>query len=398
MSIRKRTWETAKGERVAWLVDYVDQDGKRHARQFKTKGDATSFANRTGVEIENNEHVAINRHSMTVERVGALWLETCRARKLKEMTVRGYEQHLRLHINPILGKTKVARLGVSEVRSFLHRLQEQGRSAPVIASVRVSLGCLLTEALERKFATRNPVRELSKRRSVGTVSARHEERIEIGVDVPTNEEIGAIIHALADNPFRPHILASIFLGIRISELRGLAWRNVDFAAKRVAITQRADAKKTIGSPKSKAGKRSIPMFPMLTNALKEWKLRSTGDLVFPGPEGEPLGIEVIVRRGWWRAQIDAGVVNGKLPKYTGIHSARHWFISWCANPASRGGRGMDWKEVQEIAGHASLAITMGTYAHLLPRDADDNAMEQAEAALLGLVPRNINATKPGFSQ
>ena len=67
------------------------------------------------------------------------------------------------------------------------------------------------------------------------------------------------------------------------------------------------------------------MFDLVANALKEWKLRSTGDLVFVDKNGQPLGIEVIVRRGWWRSQIDAGVVTGTLPKYTGIHCARQFF-------------------------------------------------------------------------
>ena len=46
--------------------------------------------------------------------------------------------------------------------------------------------------------------------------------------------------------------------MRASELRGLAWANVDLEAGSIHIAQRADAWGNIGAPKSKAGKRKIP--------------------------------------------------------------------------------------------------------------------------------------------
>jgi integrase len=43
MSVRKRTWTTAKGEKKeAWIVDYVDQDGDRHTETFKRKKEAAN--------------------------------------------------------------------------------------------------------------------------------------------------------------------------------------------------------------------------------------------------------------------------------------------------------------------------------------------------------------------
>jgi integrase len=54
-------------------------------------------------------------------------------------------------------------------------------------------------------------------------------------------------------------------------------------------------------------------------------------------------------------------------KYTGLHSLRHYFASWClARPPV--GMGLNLKEVSSRIGHSSIQITADTYSHLLPRD------------------------------
>jgi integrase len=52
--------------------------------------------------------------------------------------------------------------------------------------------------------------------------------------------------------------------------------------------------------------------------------------------------------------------DGKL-KYTGLHSLRHFYASWCINPVDRGGQGLPPKVVQDRLGHSSIVMTMDTY-------------------------------------
>ena len=52
MSVRKRTWTTAKGvEKEAWVVDYVDQSGKRRLKTFAKKKDADRYEATSRVEV-----------------------------------------------------------------------------------------------------------------------------------------------------------------------------------------------------------------------------------------------------------------------------------------------------------------------------------------------------------
>ena len=80
----------------------------------------------------------------------------------------------------------------------------------------------------------------------------------------------------------------------------------------------------------------------------------------------------------------AGLLDAEgKPKYTGLHSLRHFYASWCINPIDRGGQGLPPKVVQERLGHSSIVMTMDTYGHLFPAGDDTRKrLADAERALL----------------
>jgi integrase len=91
------------------------------------------------------------------------------------------------------------------------------------------------------------------------------------------------------------LLTAIFTGLRASELRGVAWANVDLARGALKVRQRADAYGRIGSPKSAAGSRTVPLPPLVANTLREWKLaQPQTDLVFAAPSGQAVAMSTLV--------------------------------------------------------------------------------------------------------
>jgi integrase len=70
-------------------------------------------------------------------------------------------------------------------------------------------------------------------------------------------------------------------------------------------------------------------------------------------------------------------------KYTGMHTLRHFFASWCINRKEDGGRALPAKLVQERLGHASIMMTLDTYGHLFQRGDDSAEMAEADRTLLG---------------
>jgi integrase len=96
MSIRKRTWKNSKGDaKEAWVVDYIDQAGKRRLKTFERKKEASAFAATATVEIKHGLHTP-ESESPTVSEAAAAWIADCG--DLERATLAQYRQHVTLHI------------------------------------------------------------------------------------------------------------------------------------------------------------------------------------------------------------------------------------------------------------------------------------------------------------
>jgi len=405
MSVRKRAWTTSSGvEKEAWVVDYADQAGKRRLKTFTKKKAADNFAATANVEIRAGIHTA-DSASISVKEAGKLWIETCEQAGLARTTVEAYRQHLRLHIEPYLGSIKLSQLSAPNVRQFEDKLARgdspaggspQPRSPAMAKKIRTSLSSLLSDAQERGLVSRNVVRELRRARKPGKerqAARRQKGRVKVGVDIPTRDEVKAIVEA-AKGRWRPFILTAIFTGLRASELRGLRWADVDLEKRELHVRQRADRFNAFGKPKSESGERTVPLTPIVVNTLKEWRLacpKGDKDLVFPTGSGNVESHSNIVKRGLEPTLVAAGVViTGRGPsgelvargKYTGLHAFRHFYASWCINRRADGSLELPAKVVQERLGHSSIVMTMDVYGHLFPRSDDSAELEAAERSLL----------------
>jgi integrase len=395
MSVRKREWTTPKGEaRQAWVVDYFDTTGKRRLKTFKLKKDADRFAATASVEVREGVHVA-DSASVTVDKAASLWITSGESGGLERSTINQRKSHLEHHIVPLIGQVLLSKLTVPAVRDFEDTLRKEGRSPAMVKKVLTSLGSILSDAAERGLCMRNPVRDIrsSRKGRDRRQEKRQKGKLEVGVDIPTREEIKALVTALDDH-WRPLLVTAVFTGMRSSELRGLRWQDVNFKRSEINVNQRADQYKEIGPTKSEAGVRTIPVPPLVTTALKAHKLKQPHgtELVFGNPDGEPRSHTNIVNKGLIPAMVRAGVTvaAGKdeegqpilKAKYTGLHALRHFYASWLINRKEDGGLGLPAKMVQERMGHSSIVITMDTYGHLFPRADDGTELAQAANILL----------------
>jgi integrase len=378
MSVRKRKWTTSKGvEQEAWIVDYVDQEKKRHFKTFDKKKDADAYHATVRVDVMAGTHIAPSK-SVTVKEAGEKWIKSSAG--LERSTLDQYRQHLDLHIRPFIGGKRLSDLNLPTVRSFEDRLRDYGLSPAMVRKVLTSLSSILADAHERGYVAQNVVRDLRSRRRKGKdrqAEKRQKGKLVVGVDIPTPEEANAIL-SNAKGRWRPLIITAIFTGLRASEIRGLRWADVDLKAGELHVRQRADRFNIIGKPKSAAGERVVPFGPFVANTLREWKLRCPKgelDLVFPNGVGKIESLANIINRGLIPAQ------PGKT-KYTGFHSLRHFYASWCINSVKDGGQGLLPKVVQERLGHSSITMTMDRYGHLFPRGDDAKELDAAERALL----------------
>jgi integrase len=400
MSVRKRTWITKGVEKSAWVVDYTDQGGKRRLKSFAKKKEADAFASTTSVEVRQGIHVA-DSATVTVEEAGKLWLAAGAAAGLERTSLDQRKQHLNLHIVPFIGTTKLSKINhTSFVRGFQDKLREEGRSPAMVKRVTISLGSLLANAQEEGLVVRNVVHELSRstsKKAAGKVEKRQKPKPQVGKDIPTNDEVKAILAAAEGTRWHPLLLTAAFTGMRASELRGLRWDNVKFKDGIIKVLERADRYHDMGATKSEAGNRDIPVIPIVLDTLKKWQAecpKGELGLVFPTGAGKIEGHSNIVNRGFLPIQVKAGVAvdtgnndeDGQpilTGKYGGIHALRHWFASWCINKKADGGLELPAKAVQARMGHSNIAVTLDTYSHLFPAQDEKRELEAAQQAFFG---------------
>ncbi|MBA3677900.1 MAG: site-specific integrase [Sphingosinicella sp.] len=391
-SVRKRTWTSPNGEeKTRWVVDYKDSAGKRRAKQFVRKKEADAWLIKTAWHVTQGPHTP-DSQSITVISAGELWLARARRDQLEHTTIAAYEQHLRLHIVPLLGHRKLSQLTKPAIEAFRDILIET-RSRPMAARVMRSLRSLIGEAERRGYIAQNVAHGVAVRRA-----NRDQRRIEI----PSKVEMRAMVDAAkaSDNPMdAPLVLTCVFQGLRASELRGLPWRSVDLRAGTLHIEQRADSRLLIGPPKSSAGRRIVPLADCVVSSLRKWRLRCPAtdlDLVFPSPRGKPLSHASLHKMHLWPVQVTAGICDPKLDsagdpvidnkgaikkaaRYS-THALRHCAASlWIEQRVNP-------KRIQKWIGHSSIQMTFDVYGHLFDQaDADAAVMAAVEREVFGAV-------------
>lgn len=401
MSIRKRNWTTRAGvAKSGWQVDYRDAQGARRSKQFARKKEADDFVAKASHEVRLGTHTA-DSQSLTVAAAAANWIKRAQREDLEASTIAAYQQHVRLHIDPFLGARRLNQLTKPVIETFRDALIDAGRSRDMVGRVLRSLSSIVGEAERVGYVAQNVCKGVKLRRA-GREKAK--------VIPPSKEDMRALIEqagklANAKPSALPMLMVLIFAGLRASELRALAWRNVDLKARTITIDQRADFQNTIGPPKSAAGRRTIPVPEPVIAELTKWKLRcppSDLGLVFPSDAGTPIFHPNIVAGFQEPLQIAAGItrpkiVNGKAvlddnsePVLEGrhsLHAFRHAAASlWIE-------RRVPAKRVQTWMGHSSIQVTFDTYGHLFAAIEDDAEVMAAMASeVMGSVAENETLT------
>lgn len=392
-SVRKRTLPSGK---TAWQVDYTDAAGKRRSKQFRTKREADAHETKVRAEVSQGIHVA-DSASVTVAHAAELWIKAGQTDGLEASTTKQREEHARLHIIPLIGGMKLTQLTAPTIENLKDALMKD-RSRAMTRAVLTSVRGMLALARRRGLVGQNPAEgvKVDKRRAEDDDDAPIPPKDLIRAILLKSTEIWPLVrvtqgrwvagqgrpkHTIAI-PWRPLLVTAIFTGMRASELRGLRWPHIDLAAGVIRVRERADRYQKLGPPKSRAGRRDIPLAPMVTSVLREWRdvcPPTEQNLAFPTDEGRIILHTNLLRQGYYPVLKACGVMaeNAKEPPYP-FHSIRHAAASLFIE------QGWTPKRIQTVMGHSSITVTYDVYGHLFPNpDDDQRAMEQLQASLLG---------------
>jgi integrase len=182
---------------------------------------------------------------------------------------------------------------------------------------------------------------------------------EIKALVAAARELGSRAGMVYD--YTPLIILAIYTGMRIGELLGLRWQDVDLKEGVIRVRwQLCRETRTLVPPKTEAGIRDIPIPASLSAYLRRLRVASSYSLdehfVFCSREGTPLDRGNVRKRGFYAAVELAGLNRPDEPKLT-THDLRHAFASVIAH------HGIAAVDLAGFMGHKDARVTEQTYIH-----------------------------------
>ncbi len=340
----------------------------------------------------------------TVSQFLTRWLDDKRTR-LRPRAWATYEQAVRLHLVPGLGKIALARLTPAQLDAWFREHQQNGASPRAIRYARSVLRAALNQA--RKWcAVSVNVAELVE-------APRHQAR---EIQPLTPEQARKLLESAKGHRLGGVVSVATALGLRLGEALGLRWADVDFdagtlrvkqalersggdsAARRPLIVERRELRKRIAAapkrsaerrelrarlnalrerwrtvratlkttePKSTRSRRTIRMPAVVVAALKAHRTRQLEDrlaaggtwsdsgLVFTSPIGTALEPRNVTR------EFHALLASADLPMVR-FHDLRHTAATLLL------AQGVDPRTIMETLGHSQISLTLNTYSHVLP--------------------------------
>jgi integrase len=308
----------------------------------------------------------VHPNKLTVGQACEAWLLSKHA--LKPSTVAGH----RTSLGPLrseLGHIEVQKLTKADLDGLVRRLrsgQLPGRKKWSPRSVNYML-YLCSAILDDQVAQGNVVRNVAK--LVDRVAG---EAGEIRT-LPERDMFRILDHDCRDR----HLWTRALYGLRRGEIAGLRWENVDFDAKTVRVVENrvaVGAEILVGTPKSKASTRTLPMPDEVVEVLRAARRRQSeerlafgaaygsGDYVASDETGQPYHPNLLTFR-WGRMLDGLGIPRVRL------HDARHT----CATLMHL--RQVPIAVIAAWLGHSSAAFTLSVYAH-----SQDDALQAAAAS------------------
>jgi integrase len=327
-----------------YQVRYRDPNGKQRAKTFDKRRDADTFMVTTEVDKRTDAWVAPEGGRILLRDWAKDWEATLVG--VRSTTRERDLSMLRNHVLPRFGELPLAKIEHLDVIRWVADLSKHLAPSSVHKCHQI-LAKLLDAAVNARKIRINVARGVRLPQVI-----REEQRFLEPV------QVSAIAHAI-DQRYRHAVLLMAWCGLRIGEVGGLRWDDVDLRAR--CLTVERTVVEVAGGidfhePKTRSGRRRVPLPKIVVEAL----LAAPKDSIYvvPAPGGGPLRVRAWVSRIWNPAREAAGL-DGLTP-----HHLRHTAVAlWIAAGATP-------NEIAARAGHANVNVVLNVYGHLYESDRD----------------------------
>lgn len=304
--------------------------------------------NRRSLHFQYNE--GNNELCITLQDLSRKWLSK-RYDMVKKSTFSNYRYHVNIYIHPAFGDLHLSELDRNSITTFIEGMEEKGLADSTIRSVLMTFKSIIRFGIQSNYLSSNLLEACY-------ISCRRQES-----KVLTNQDSLKMKEYLMEQntDFSLGILLCRGTGIRIGELCGLKWEDIDFTTNTFKIKRTVSRitnpdissgkPKTIlyiRTPKSYTSERVIPIPNYLINILKQMK-KEGNKYLLTGSENctEPRNVQKKFKTILKHCQMQD----------CNFHAMRHGFATSCLES------GIDCKTVSSILGHASTRTTLDFYGH-----------------------------------
>src|SRR5215216_5550519 len=343
---------------------YVSGKTREEVRHKLTK----AMVDRDGGLIFDAGHLRVGEYLQR-------WLKDSVKGTVRPSTYEVHRHMVEPHIVPALGRLKLKDLRPTHVRSFYREKLDSGLSSATVCKMHSVLRKALKQAVMDGLIPRNPTD------TVRPPKIEHKE-----ISPLDGKQTQTLLEAARGDRLEAHYVLAVHTGMREGELLGLKWEDVDLERGVLRLRHalvREGGKVVLGDLKTPKSRRSVRLTAVATDALRGHLERQLAEMERMGSLYQPGGLVFATEHG---TLINPSNLRNRsfkplLRRAFGeggpdicFHDLRHT----CATLLLI--QGTHPKLVQELLGHATIAMTLDTYSHFLP-SMGEQTVRAMEAAL-----------------
>lgn len=342
-----------------WVASLSIKDATGKVKRVTRIRDTRQEAARALRELQRQQDDGhqLGAKDPTLHQYLSQWLETSQP-SVRYKTYTNYQSIVEGRITPHIGGLKLSKVTPAAIQGLYAVLADGGLSPRSVVNTHAVLRRALNQAVKLGSIVRNPCDAVDSPRA-----PRPE------MKTLTREQADAFLDFTRDDRYHALYALALTSGMRLGELLGLKWEDVDFEGARLSVRRALQHQKGRGyvfvEPKTKSSRRTINLSQGATSALREHRTRQIEErlafedewrmpeLVFANEWGAPLD------GGWMTTRFKGVLERGGFPVIR-FHDLRHTAATLLL------GANVHVKLVSEMLGHSSIALTLDTYSHVIP--------------------------------
>ncbi|MED1089749.1 site-specific integrase [Bacillus paramycoides] len=365
--IRKR------GNKYCIVIDIGPdpETGKRRQKWFsgyKTKKEAQADVAKKITEL--NEGTFVEPSKVTLKEYLIHWLEI-KSMSVENSTYTSYKGYINNHIIPSIGMIALHKLNVIHIQKCYKFAMEKGIANNSILLMHRILKNSLNLAVKQNVISRNPAIHVEMPRKEKT-----------SIQTWTEEEVKKFLLHSQESRYHIGCILAITTGMRLGEVLGLRWQDVDFNNHTITINQTSGHDDKIKkTAKTNSSKRTIPVPIETIDSLKKHKITINKEKLRFGSAYQDFDLincdmsGKVLRRSTFRCNFDKLIRNAGVKKIK-FHDLRHTHATLLLK------QGVNPKIISERLGHTDISITLSVYSHVLP-NMQEEAVKNFSKSIFG---------------